>query len=151
MLRAAHFGPSVCPRNHGGPKDRYRQEGVPQASGPTGFDSFLLLVAPRDTITIKKSLQRAATEAEALAETRREQAETMRLGALSRIESKKVEIGRLKERTNAAKKENRDADRLGLEAERKAAEREIELIEGAGGAAACGDRSWRLPGPTWHH
>ena len=105
------------------------KKAVPQASSPTGFDSFLLLVAPRDTITIKKSL-RAATEAETLAETRREQAETMRLGALSRIEAKKVEIGRLKERTNAAKKENRDADRLGLEAERKAAEREIELMKG---------------------
>jgi hypothetical protein len=105
------------------------KKATPKATAPTGFDSFLLLVAPRDTITIKKSL-RAATEAETLAETRREQAETMRLGALARIESKKVEIGRLKERTNAAKKENRDADRLGLEAERKAAEREIELLKG---------------------
>ena len=100
-----------------------------QATAPTGFDSFLLLVAPRDTITIKKSL-RAATEAETQAERRREQAETMRLGALARIEAKKVEIGRIKERVNAAKKENRDADRLGLEAERKAAEREIELLKG---------------------
>jgi hypothetical protein len=99
------------------------------AAAPTGFDSFLLLVAPRDTITIKKSL-RAASEAEALAETRRAQAETMRLGALARIEAKKVEIGRLKERINAAKKENREADRLGMEAERKAAEREIELLKG---------------------
>ena len=105
------------------------KKAAPQVSAPTGFDSFLLLVAPRDTITIKKSL-RAATEAETLAETRRGQAETMRLGALAKIESKKVEIGRLKERTNAAKKENRDADRLGLEAERKAAEREIELLKG---------------------
>jgi len=102
---------------------------TPPAPAARGFDSFLLLVAPRDTITIKKSL-RAATEAEALAETRREQAETMRLGALATMEAKKVEIGRLKERTNAAKKENRDADRLGLEAERKAAEREIELLKG---------------------
>ena len=110
-------------------KTAIAKKAVPQASSPTGFDSFLLLVAPRDTVTIKKSL-RAATEAETLAETRREQAETMRLGALSRIEAKKVEIGRLKERTNAAKKENRDADRLGLEAERKAAEREIELMKG---------------------
>ena len=101
----------------------------PPATAATGFDSFLLLVTPRDTVTIKKSL-RAATEAEALAETRREQAETMRLGALARTEAKKVEIGRLKERINAAKKENRDADRLGLEAERKAAEREIELLKG---------------------
>ena len=100
-----------------------------EPTAPSGFDSFLLLVAPRDTITIKKSL-RAATDAEASAETRRAQAETMRLGALARIEAKKVEIGRLKERTNAAKKENRDADRLGLEAERKAAEREIELLKG---------------------
>lgn len=102
---------------------------TPPAAAPTGFDSFLLLVPPRDTITIKKSL-RAATEAEALAGTRREQAETMRLGALARIEAKKVEIGRLKERINAAKKENREADRLGMEAERKAAEREVELLKG---------------------
>jgi hypothetical protein len=105
------------------------KKAAPQATAATGFDSFLLLVSPRDTITIKKSL-RAATEAEALAETRREQGETMRLGALARTEAKKVEIGRIKERINSAKKENREADRLGLEAERKAAEREIELLKG---------------------
>lgn len=105
------------------------KKAIPPAAAPTSFDSFLLLVPPRDTITIKKSLQ-AATDAEALAETRRGQAETMRLGALARTEAKKVEIGRIKERVNAAKRENRDADRLGLEAERKAAEREIELLKG---------------------
>jgi hypothetical protein len=101
----------------------------PQAAAPTGFDSFLLLVPPRDTVTIKKNLK-AATEAENQAETRRGQAETMRLGALASIESKKVQIGRLKERISAAKKENREADRLGMEAERKASEREIELLKG---------------------
>jgi hypothetical protein len=105
------------------------KKSTPQAAAARGFDSFLLLVPPRDTITIRKSL-RAATEAEALAETRRGQAETMRLGALASMEAKKVEIGRIKERVSAAKKENRDADRLGLEAERKAAEREIELLKG---------------------
>jgi len=105
------------------------RKATPQATATTSFDSFLLLVAPRDTVTIRKSL-RAATEAEALAETRREQAETMRLGALAKMEAKKVEIGRIKERVSAAKRENRDADRLGLEAERKAAEREIELLKG---------------------
>jgi hypothetical protein len=105
------------------------KKAIPPAAAPTSFDSFLLLVSPRDTITIKKSL-RAATEAEVLAETRRGQAETMRLGALAKIEAKKVEIGRLKERINSAKKENREADRLGMEAERKAAEREIELLKG---------------------
>jgi chromosome segregation ATPase len=94
----------------------------------TGFDSFILLVPLRDTVTIKKSLK-AALEAETSAETRREQAETMRLGAMSRIEAKKVEISRLKERINVAKKENREADRLGMEAERKAAEREIDLLK----------------------
>ena len=93
-----------------------------------GFDSFLLLVAPRDTASIKRSLK-AATEARTLAENRRQQAETMRLGARARIEAKKVEIIRIKERVNVAKKENRDADRVGLEAERKAAEREIDLLE----------------------
>jgi len=105
------------------------KKAIPPTTAPTSFDSFLLLVPPRDTITIRKSL-RAATEAETLAETRREQAETMRLGALGRMEAKKVEIGRIKERVSAAKRENRDADRLGLEAERKAAEREIELLKG---------------------
>lgn len=95
----------------------------------SGFDSFIMLVPPRDTITIKKAI-RAASEAGSLAETRRQQAETMRLGARARIESKKVEIGRLKERIAVAKKENREVDRLGLEAERKAAERDIDLMKG---------------------
>ncbi len=94
----------------------------------SGFDSFLLLVAPRDTASIKRSLK-GATEARTLAENRRQQAETMRLGARARIEAKKVEIVRIKERVNVAKKENREADRVGLEAERKAAEREIDLLE----------------------
>ena len=98
----------------------------PPRSG--GFDSFLLLVAPRDTVTIKRQL-RAATEEVAQAESRRQQAETMRLGARGRIEAKKVEMVRIKERISLAKKENREADRVGLEAERKAAEREKGLFE----------------------
>ena len=93
-----------------------------------GFDSFIMLVPPRDTLTIKKQ-EKTAAEAGAVAETRREQAETMRLGARNRIEAKKVEIDRIKERINVARKENREADRLGLEAERKAAELEIRLME----------------------
>lgn len=107
-----------------------RAASTPKAAS-TGFDSFILLVPPRDTVTIRKIL-RAALEAEILAEKRRDQAEVMRLGALSRIESKKVEIGRLKERIDVAKKENREADRLGMEAERKAAEREIDLLKRRG-------------------
>ena len=100
-----------------------------QAKQPSsGFDSFLLLVAPRDTVTIKRTLK-AAIEARTLAESRRQQAETMRLGARARIEAKKVEIVRIKERVNVAKKEEREADRVGLEAERKAAEREIDLLK----------------------
>jgi hypothetical protein len=98
-----------------------------QAKAPSGFDSFIMLVPPRDTLSIKKQL-RTALEAGALAETRRQQAETMRLGARARIEAKKVEIVRIKDRINLAKKENREADRVGLEAERKAAEREIDLL-----------------------
>jgi hypothetical protein len=106
---------------------------VAQGSGATrvpssGFDSFILLVPPRDSLSIKKNI-RAAAEAGTLAETRRQQAETMRLGARARIESKKVEIVRIKDRITVAKKENREADRVGLEAERKAAEREIELLK----------------------
>jgi hypothetical protein len=93
-----------------------------------GFDSFIMLVAPRDTITIKRQL-RAAIEARTQAENRRQQAETMRLGARGSIESKKVQMVRIKERVALAKKENREADRLGLEAERKAAEREKGLLE----------------------
>lgn len=98
-----------------------------QARRPSGFDSFIQLVQPRDSISIKKQL-RGAVDAEALAETRRHQAETMRLGARARIESKKVEIVRIKDRIAVAKKENREADRVGLEAERRAAEREIDLL-----------------------
>lgn len=98
-----------------------------QARRPSGFDSFIQLVQPRDSLSIKKHL-RGAVEAEALAETRRQQAETMRLGARARIESKKVEIVRIKDRITVAKKENREADRVGLEAERRAAEREIDLL-----------------------
>ena len=100
----------------------------PAPPPPSGFDSFLMLVAPRDTLSIKRQL-RAASEAQSQAENRRQQAETMRLGARASIESKQVEMVRLKERINQAKKENREADRLGLEAERNAAEREKGLLE----------------------
>jgi len=99
----------------------------PQPSS-RGFDSFIMLVAPRDTITLKRQL-RSAADAVSQAESRRQQAETMRLGARGSIEAKKVDIGRLKERSALAKKEGREADRLGLEAERKAAERERGLLE----------------------
>jgi hypothetical protein len=100
-----------------------------QAPAPSGgFDSFLLLVTPRDTNTIKRQL-RSAAEAGTQAESRRQQAETMRLGARGRIEAKKIEMVRIKERISLAKKEKREADRLGLEAERKAAEREKGLFE----------------------
>jgi hypothetical protein len=101
---------------------------IAQGTATGGFDSFIMLVPPRDTLSVKKQL-RSAAEAGALAETRREQAETMRLGARNRIEAKKVEIDRIKERINLARKEGREADRLGLDAERKAAELEIRLME----------------------
>jgi hypothetical protein len=99
-----------------------------QAAAVSKFDSFIMLIPPRDPNTIKKGI-RAAAAAQSAAEKARQQAETMRLGASSRIEFKKVEINRIKERINQAKKENREADRVGLEAERKAAEREIELLK----------------------
>jgi hypothetical protein len=99
-----------------------------QTPGSNGFDSFILLVPPRDSVVIKREI-RASADAGAAAEKARQQAETMRLGATSRIEFKKVEIVRIKERINLAKKENREADRVGLEAERKAAEREIDLLK----------------------
>ena len=99
-----------------------------QAASVSRFDSFIMLIPPRDSNTIKKEIRAAAT-AGTTAEKARQQAETMRLGASSRIEFKKVEISRIKERISQAKKENREADRVGLEAERKAAEREIELLK----------------------
>lgn len=123
-------GPGVlaAQKKAAAPKPDVAQKPETKESAPSsGFDSFIMLVPPRDTVTIKKSLK-MANEAEAQAETRRQQAETMRLGARSRIESKKVEIGRLKERIGVAKKENREVDRLGMDAERKAAEREIDLL-----------------------
>jgi hypothetical protein len=99
-----------------------------KGAAPSGFDSFIMLVPPRDSTTIKRQI-RATAEERAQAESRRQQAETMRLGATARIEAKKVEIVRIKERIELAKKEKRDADRLGMEAERKAAEREIDLLK----------------------
>ena len=96
-------------------------------AAPSGFDSFIMLVPPRDSLSIKREIRAAAAQVSA-AEKGQQQSETMRLGATSRIEFKKVEIVRLKDRINVAKKENREADRVGLEAERKAAEREIELL-----------------------
>lgn len=99
-----------------------------QGTASRGFDSFIMLVPQRDSNTIKRQI-RATAAAETAAERGRDQAETMRLGATSRIEFKKVEIVRIKDRINIAKKENRDADRVGLEAERKAAEREIDLMK----------------------
>jgi hypothetical protein len=99
-----------------------------QAAAVSRFDSFVMLIPPRDSNSIKKEI-RAAGLAGAAAEKARQQAETMRLGASSRIEFKKVEINRIKERITLAKKESREADRVGLEAERKAAEREIELLK----------------------
>jgi hypothetical protein len=104
------------------------QQLAAQAPAPSGFDSFIMLVPPRDSMSIKRQI-RAAAASETAAEKSRHQAETMRLGATSRIEFKKVEIVRIKERVSLAKKEGREADRLGLEAERKAAEREIDLLK----------------------
>ena len=98
-----------------------------QARKPSGFDSFIMLVPPRDSNSIKREIRTAAGALEAAGKAR-QVAENMRLGASSRIEFKKVEIVRIKERISLAKKENREADRVGLEAERKAAEREIELM-----------------------
>jgi hypothetical protein len=99
-----------------------------QTAAVSSFDSFIMLIPPRDSNTIKKEIRAAAAAARA-SEKARQQAETMRLGANSRIEFKKVEINRIKERISLARKENREADRVGLEAERKAAEREIELLK----------------------
>lgn len=99
-----------------------------QTQSVSRFDSFIMLVPPRDSSTIKREIK-AVAAAGITAEKARQQAETMRLGASSRIEFKKVEIGRIKERISLAKKEKREADRVGLEAERKAAEREIELLK----------------------
>ena len=99
------------------------------AAAPTGFDSFLLLVSPRDTVTIKKNLK-AATEAEALAETRRRAGGDHAAGGAGKHRGQEGGDRPDEGAYQLAKKENREADRLGMEAERKAAEREIELLKG---------------------
>jgi hypothetical protein len=60
-----------------------------------------MLVPRRDTVSIKKQIRATVTAAEA-AEKARSQAETMRLGATSRIEFKKVEIVRIKDRISCS-------------------------------------------------
>ena len=99
-------------------------QGTPAALGP---DSFLVVVPIRDTADLQRELG-AALQARMQADTDRIRAERLRLSAKARIDRKNAEIQTIKNREKAAKNEKRGADVVGLEADRKAAEREKDLL-----------------------
>src|SRR5262249_19757566 len=91
-------------------------------------DSFLLLVATRDTADIHRDIT-AAVQRRTQAEEAIQRFNELRSGTQLHVDEMKRRIDGIKDRVNAAKKEKRDADRVRLEAERKAAERQKEMLE----------------------
>ena len=76
-------------------------------TAPSGFDNFIMRSLPRDTVSIKKQIRATAAAIEA-AEKARQQADKMPVVSHLQNRIKKVEIVRIKDRINVAKKENRD-------------------------------------------
>jgi hypothetical protein len=102
-----------------------RAQAAPTALGP---DSFLVVVPIRDTIAIRRDLA-ATAQAKDLANTDRAWGESLRQSAKARILRKKSEIDALQARENTAKKQKASADLIAIQADKKAAEREKDLIE----------------------
>lgn len=95
---------------------------------PAVSDSFLVLVAPRDTGIIKQDVN-AAVQRRATAENARMQSEGLRGGAQLRIEDMKRTISSINDRMSLAKKEKRDADVAKLAPQKVRAETEKALLE----------------------
>lgn len=102
-----------------------RAQNAPAALGP---DSFLVAVPIRDTSDIQREIG-AAAQARTQADNDRARAEGLKQSARARIARKKGEINAIDSRTKVAKNEKRSADLIALEADKKAAEREKDLIE----------------------
>jgi hypothetical protein len=100
--------------------------------GPAlGPDSFLVAVPIRDTSEIQRDLG-SAIQARTQAERDRARAEELRASARARMTRKERDIDAIKAREKVAKDEKRSADVVALQAEKKAAEREKDLIQRRG-------------------
>jgi len=93
-----------------------------------GPDSFLVAVPIRDTLEIQHDLAEAA-QARTEAEQGRADAERLRSSAQARLARKDGEIDGIKAREKTAKDQKRAGEIAALEADRKAAEREKDLIK----------------------
>jgi hypothetical protein len=91
-------------------------------------DSFLRLVPTRDTADIQRDIA-AAVQRRMRAEAEIRRYTELRSGTQLRVDDMKRRINGIGDRVGAAKKEKRDADRIRLEAERKAAERQKDMLE----------------------
>jgi hypothetical protein len=104
-------------------------EGRAQAAPTTlGPDSFLVVVPFRDTTAIRRDLV-ATAQAKDQANTDRATGESLRQSAKARILRKRTEIDAITARENTAKKQKATADLIAIQADKKAAEREKDLIE----------------------
>ena len=93
-----------------------------------GPDSFLVVVPIRDTADLQRELG-AALQSKIQADSDRARAERLRTSAKARIDRKNSEINAIKNREKVAKDQKRRADVIALEADRKAAEREKDLLQ----------------------
>jgi hypothetical protein len=96
---------------------------------PLGPDSFLVVVPLRDTSAIQRDIA-AAAQAQSQAGQDRVRAEGLKQSARARMERKKVEIEGIERQKKVFKEQKRSAaDIAALEADKKAAEQEKDLIE----------------------
>jgi hypothetical protein len=102
-----------------------RAQNSPPVLGP---DSFLVAVPIRDTSDIKREIA-AAAQAKTHAANDRAGAESLRQSAEARIARKDGEIKAIGAREEAAKKQKQSADLMAIQADKKAAEQEKELIK----------------------
>ena len=99
-----------------------------QVAPPLGPDSFLVVVPIRDTLEIQRDLG-SALQAKTQAELDKSRAESLRSSARVRITRKEGELNTIKQRLKAANTEKRTTDAAALEADRKAAEEDLRLLE----------------------
>ena len=93
-----------------------------------GPDSFLVVVPIRDTTEIQREIGTAA-QAKTQAENDRARAESLKQSARARIARKDAEIYTISSREKTAKNQKRSADLIAIQADKKAAEREKDLIQ----------------------
>jgi hypothetical protein len=96
---------------------------------PLGPDSFLVVVPMRDTSAIQRDIA-AAAQARSQAGKDRVRAEGLKQSARVRVDRKKVEVEGIERQQKVFKDQKRSAaDIAALEADKKAAEQEKDLIE----------------------